>query len=207
MMRPPRWDGVVFSQGEDGDLKNDHSARDRLARKLGLTEAWAVVHQVHGNHVIRVSEGGDHGAGDALWSSEPRLPLAVFTADCFGVALLAETAVGVAHVGWRGADLGVARALRQEMAAGGHEPHMAAVGPGIRSCCFEVGTEVAERFPGHVTTTSWGTTSVDLPAVISAELDGLETWHAPACTRHEEGWHSHRRDATTRRMATLAWLS
>jgi copper oxidase (laccase) domain-containing protein len=29
---------------------------------------------------------------------------------------------------------------------------------------------------------------------------------AEACTLHEEGWFSHRRDATTERLAAVGWL-
>jgi hypothetical protein len=146
------------------------------------------------------------GEGDALWSTVSRLPLAVFTADCFGVVLQAPDAVGVAHAGWRGASAGLLTKLRAEMTRSGHAPIRAAVGPGIRACCFEVGDEVATEFDGFTAATSWGTVSVDLAAYIVSELPGLRVWTADSCTRHQPGWFSHRRDQTTERLATIAWL-
>ena len=85
-------------------------------------------------------------------------------------------------------------------------PRAAAVGPGINPCCFEVGSEVAEVFPGSVAETSWGTVSIDLPAVARRDLAGIETWGSGACTRHEEGWFSHRKDGTSKRLAAIGWV-
>lgn len=206
MIQPPGWDGVAFSQGSDGDLRNDRDARSQAARALGVSPDWAEVRQVHGGDVVEVNSPGDAGEADALWTSERGLPLAVFTADCFGVVLSASDALGVAHAGWRGARAGLVTRLRQEMTANGHQPSRAAIGPGIGPCCFEVGPEVAAEFPGGVASTTWGTTSVDLPGVIEAQLVGVETWSLPSCTRHEPGWFSHRGDGTNQRLATIGWL-
>lgn len=206
MIRPPGWDGVAFSGASDGDVRGDHRARDRLTSELEIPRDWAVVRQVHGADVTRVSRPGDAGEADALWTTEPRLPMAIFTADCFGVVLFAPRAVGVAHAGWRGTRSGVVARLREEMAGGGHDPDRAAVGPGIGPCCFEVGPGVAEEFPGRVGDTTWGTPSVDLPGAIADQLVGLEVWASDACTRHDDGWFSHRADGTTQRLATIGWL-
>jgi len=207
MIRPPGFIGVAFSERSDGDIRNHVAARGALASRLEVSEAWAEVSQVHGDHVVRVTAPGNRGEADALWTTEPGLPLAIFTADCFGVALVADDAVGVAHAGWRGAVSGVVPRLREEMSASGHDPRRAAVGPGIGSCCFEVGPEVAELFTDRAAVTSWGTTSVDLPAVLAGQLDGLETWKADGCTRHDPGWFSHRADGTSERLASIVWLT
>lgn len=205
-MQPPGWDGVAFTDSSDGDIRNDSEARRAVADRLGVSRQWAEVRQVHGSEVRRVESPGIAGDADALWTGEPGLPLSVFTADCFGIVLRAPDAVGVAHAGWRGAASGVVPRLREEMSDGGHPPDRAAVGPGIGPCCFEVGAEVARRFPGRVAETRWGTASVDLPGVVVDQLDGLEVWSSGACTMHEEGWFSHRATGTTNRLATIGWL-
>lgn len=205
MIRPPGLDGVAFTRSRDGDLREDPFARARVSRSLGLPERWAVVRQVHGDGVVRVDAPGDWGEADALWTDHPRLPLAVFTADCFGVALLAPRAVGVAHAGWRGASAGVAAALRAEMEGAGHPPLAAALGPGIGPCCFEVGAEVTSSFPETAATTRWGTRSVDLARHLTAQLHDLPVWAAARCTFHQPGWFSHRLTGTRRRMATIVW--
>lgn len=206
MIRPPGRDGVAFSESVDGDLRNDQQARVRFARDLGISSNWALVRQVHGCDVTYVDSPGDKGDADAMWTTAPGLPIAVFTADCFGVVMEAEDAVGVAHAGWRGTASGVVGALRAAMESAGHSPIRAAVGPGIGPCCFEVGPEVAERFPGLDGTTSWGTTSVDLLGALRLQLEGLDVWSVDGCTLHEDRWFSHRRDETPRRLASVGWL-
>lgn len=198
-------DGVAFSQAADGDLRNDSVARARYSLGHGVSGHWATIHQVHGSDVVRVDKAGDYGEADAVWTSVPDLPVAVYTADCFGVVVHAGAAVGVAHAGWRGADAGVVAALLSEMRAAGHEPTRASIGPGISSCCFEVGPEVGALFPEHRRTTSWGTDSVDLPGFIESQLEGIDVWRLGACTYHDEGWHSHRRDRTHQRLAAIGW--
>lgn len=205
MIRPPGWSGVAFSERSDGDIRNDPGSRSGVSRRLGIDDEWAEVTQVHGATVIRVTAPGPAGEADALWTTERGLPLAVFTADCFGVVLSCDHAVGVAHAGWRGAAANVVEKLRATMSEAGHAPQRAALGPGIGPCCFEVGPEVADLFD-EVATTNWGTTSVDLRAALSAQLPGLEMWIADDCTFHDEGWFSHRSDGTSRRLASIGWL-
>jgi YfiH family protein len=206
MIKPP-WEGVAFSERSDGDLRNDPAARDRASSGLGLSPGWAEVSHVHGNEVVRVDGPGRAGEADALWTSERQLPLAIFTADCLGIVLSASNAVGVAHAGWRGAGGDVVGRLRDTMSRAGHTPVRAALGPAIGPCCFEVGPEVADLFPEQRALTSWGTTSVDLAAVVTVALEGLEVWSSGACTRHEDGWFSHRVDGTTERMAGIGWIA
>jgi hypothetical protein len=198
---------VAFTDAADGDPRHDPAARRRVAVRLRISDRWAVVRQVHGAGVVAVDCPGDAGEADALWSATPSLPLAVFTADCLGVALRAEWAVGVAHAGWRGVEAGVVPALIEAMRAAGAAPVEAVIGPGIGPCCFEVGAEVADRFPAHVARTRWGSVSVDLAAAVTGQLGRIPVTRAGGCTCHESGYHSHRRDGTSMRMAALAWRS
>jgi YfiH family protein len=216
MIRPPGepsnsrtandWAGVAFTDASEGDVLGDQAARMAVSDQLGIDSNWATLTQVHGGNVVEATGPGNWGEADAIYSAARGLPLAIFTADCAGVVLLGERAVGVAHAGWRGAATGVVAALYSAMALAGHTPRAAAVGPVIGPCCLEVGTEVADRFPGLTAMTTWGTISVDLGAAIAAQLDGLEIWSAGVCTRHEPGWFSHRKDGTANRLAALGWL-
>ncbi len=114
--------------------------------------------------------------------------------------------VAIAHAGWRGAAGGVVRAAREMLASLGVAATRAAVGPGIGPCCFEVGDEVAAQFPQDRSQTRWGTTSVDLAAAVSRELEGLTVWASDACTHCGTGYHSFRRDGTSERQVAVAWL-
>ncbi len=197
---------ALFTEAADGDLRSAADARKAVALAAGIPASWAELRQVHGADVKRVEGPGHFGEGDALWTTDPEVPLAVFTADCAGVVLVAKGAVGVAHAGWRGAVAGVVPALVDVMRTAGHAPIRAIVGPLIAPCCFEVGPEVADLFPGRTAVTTWGTTSVDLRGVIADQLESTPVEFLPGCTRHEMRWLSHRRDRTDSRMATVGWM-
>jgi YfiH family protein len=190
--------GVVFTTASDGDMRHDRAAR----AGLGVPAGWATVRQVHGSTVVPVATAGDHGDADGMTTSSVELPLAVFTADCLGMVLHGPSSVAVVHAGWKGLDAGVV-----ESAVGAlGEVTTAAIGPHIRSCCFEVGPEVADRFPAHLARTTWGTTSVDLTAAAIARLP-VEPEVVDMCTRCGPDAFSHRRDATTSRMAAVGWVT
>lgn len=198
--------GAAFTEATDGDIRRDQKVRQSVSDGLSISSDWAEVDQVHGDEVLWVEDPGGHGFADALCTDRVGLPLAVFVADCFGVIVHAEGAVGVAHCGWRGTSSGVVSNLRTQLEAKGYVPQRGIIGPGIRSCCFEVGPEVAALFPGHVTRTTWGALAVDLPAALSEQLVGLEVTDRGRCTYHDDDLYSHRRQATTYRMAAIGWL-
>lgn len=198
--------GVAFTDASDGDLRTDERARAAVSVRLGIPPLWATVRQVHGRRVVEAIGAGDLGEADAIFTRQFGVPVAVFTADCFPVAMGGPNGVGIAHAGWRGAAGGVVGALRDAMELAGVEVRWAAIGPGIGPCCFEVGPEVAARFPGYVRTTTWGTIGVDLRAVIRETVADLDVWESTVCTRCEDGWFSYRRDGTSARMAGVTWL-
>ena len=86
-------------------------------REAGLDLARVVyARQVHGADVLRAPAGGGQaGAGDILTTTERRVPLAIFTADCLAVTLWDSIAhvLVVAHVGWRGTVRGATQAPRR----------------------------------------------------------------------------------------------
>jgi purine-nucleoside/S-methyl-5'-thioadenosine phosphorylase / adenosine deaminase len=207
MIRPPGASGVVFTEASDGDILDDMSARRAMSVGLGISLDWATVHQVHGPDAIQVDSAGEWGQADAMWTEVRGLPLAVFTADCLGVVLMADDAVGVAHAGWRGIAAGVVGSVREAMTVAGHESSRVMIGPGIGACCFEVGPQVAARFESSVAHTTWGSESVDLVTALAPQLDGLEMWTSASCTRHDVRFFSHRRDGTRRRQAAIGWVS
>jgi len=88
---------------------------------------------------------------DALFTREPGVLLAVQTADCIPI-LLADPkrrAIAAIHSGWRGT-LGriAAKTLGRMQMEFGTRPDdvIAALGPGIGRCCYEVGPDVAREF-------------------------------------------------------------
>jgi len=89
--------------------------------------------------------------GDALFTRELGLLLAVETADCVPI-LLADPktrALAAIHAGWRGTLRRIAAKTlgRMQMEFGARpEDVIAALGPSIGRCCYEVGPEVAKEF-------------------------------------------------------------
>lgn len=205
MIRAPGLRGAAFSSLGDGDLRQSLSNRAALSKRLEISPDWATVDQVHQNRVMEAKRSGPLGPADALFSSRPGLPVAVFTADCLAVILEADDGVGIAHGGWRGLSTGVVTELRRAMSKADIEPRRAALGPSIGPCCYEVGAEVADLFPGFVGQTTWGSVSVDLAAAAAAQAAGLELSSVGECTMHT-GSFSHRRDGSQSRLAALAWI-
>lgn len=130
----------------------------RVAAAAGLDgyEA-AFLKQVHGADVVRADKGGFLGAGDALLADRPAVPLAIFTADCLPLVIYdAEGGrLALAHAGWRGTAQSIARAAVAALVAAGSRRNalVAAIGPSIGPCCYEVDRPVIDRlaaaFPAH----------------------------------------------------------
>jgi YfiH family protein len=131
---------------------------DRLATALRV-EQVQMVRQVHKADVLVVRPGDapvDSPEADVIVSNDPSLAVAVRAADCVPI-LLADRVTGVVaavHAGWRGTAAGAVRAAIHVMTKEfgvRSEDVVAAIGPSIGSCCYEVGTELVDAFAaaGH----------------------------------------------------------
>lgn len=139
--------------GELPERRDENWRRVRLA--LGLPQAAvALARQVHGAGVRAAWEAPgaavagvvDLGEADAVLARAPGSLCAVLVADCVPVLLAGPRTVAAVHAGWRGTALGIAaRAARQLAEHDGCAPSevLAAIGPCIQACCYEVGEEVA----------------------------------------------------------------
>jgi YfiH family protein len=151
---------------------------------------------------------------EAIVTTEPGLALGVIAADCVPVLLADEVAgvIGAAHAGRRGVEARIVTdTLRAMHDLGASEARIEAwVGPAICGRCYEVGEDVASqtvaKAPQARSTTSWGTTALDLPAAVLAELDAAgirEVRTDPRCTREDPLLYSYRRDGVTGRQASV----
>jgi YfiH family protein len=111
--------------------------------------------------------------------------------------------VAAAHAGWRGTAAGVTRAAVGALRAGGSDPAdlLAALGPGIGPCCYEVGDELRALFaPDFFRAGSGGRPHLDVRAANRRQLEeaGLAPDHIHGvddCTRcRADLYHSYRRD-------------
>lgn len=179
--------------------------------------------QVHGRQVLSVGEGDDvaevrRREADATLTLAPGVACGTRVADCVPV-LLADRrtgAVAAVHSGWRGTVLGVVAAAVDALAASGADGALvAAIGPHIEVCCFEVGDDVAAEIAGA---SSVGAAAidrsrprphVDLRRVVAAQLAALgvtDVDQVAGCTRCDAArFHSFRRDrqASGRLLAAI----
>ena len=200
----PPYDMLNLGRSTEDRVDFIEENRRRVIASLGFDPAAvATAGQVHGTAVARVSGPGLYSGVDTLVTTLPEVPLAVTGADCLPALFVAPGAVGAAHCGWRGSADGMVRAaLDAVCAAAAVPPSRVSVhlGPSIRSCCYEVGPEVAERFPAPALTRVDGAWRLDLVAAARIALAGAgvpsESIHeVPACTACEPYWYySHRRD-------------
>jgi YfiH family protein len=176
-------------------------------------ENLALNHQVHSARVVQAAAGSRGVHADGLWTNEPHLPILAMSADCLPVAIAragaTEPAIAVLHVGWRGLLEGILGAGAEALGGGSL---VAAVGPGIGPCCYEVGEEVAapyrERFGADVLRGGrldlWTSAERALHGVGVERVDRFDR-----CTACEpETFFSHRRDhGRTGRQGVIAYVS
>ncbi|WP_338866940.1 peptidoglycan editing factor PgeF [Myxococcus stipitatus] len=204
-----------FSTGDER-TKVEENLR-RLARAAGAPlGALSRVSQVHGDRVLeaRVDASSEtlrepEGEADALWTEQGGAWVAVGTADCVPVLLVDPEGRRVAaiHSGWRGTDADISARAVETLVAKGARPErlLAAVGPAIQRCCYEVSAELArrfvDRFGAEVVEEEGGRFRLDLKRAVRETLlrAGLKEAHVDvlqACTACEPSrFFSHRRDA------------
>lgn len=147
------WLAHGFSTRAAGDLGREtgSGAQQRFLKAAGASGmALRTLRQIHSSIVLVAEETTEGQAGDSLVARRAGLLVGIRTADCLPVLLVdvRRRGVAAAHAGWRGAARRVVQKTAGEMRALGSRPGdlHAAIGPGIRACCFEVGPEVLEEF-------------------------------------------------------------
>jgi hypothetical protein len=212
----PPWDTLNFAAGTGDDPAAVRENFEIAAQILGVSASRLyVVSQVHGVQARVIGDGEDReqvlrAVGDVTLSRAPGVACGVRTADCVPILIgdRASGAVAAIHSGWKGTVANVAaagvRALRELI--GGEGDLVAAVGPHIETCCFEVGADVAAELAGC---SSLGESAVivggdkphvNLRAIVRAQLEaeGLAATaidDVRGCTVGDrERFHSFRRD-------------
>ena len=216
-----------FSTATHGNMRRDPAhpwpqtpERSAFANALGLDgERITVAGAVHGAEVARVDQPlGQVDGVDALVTNRVGTPLLATFADCYPIVIYdpRHHAVALAHAGWRGTAAGVARNTVTKLAEEyGSRPEdlVAGIGPGICGHCYEVGREVATRFPPEFLKPSReGRQLLDLAAANRRQLvdSGLEAHNVHvhgACTLETPELYSHRRSPDGTRCACLVALT
>lgn len=222
--------GLAVEDNPEKVIKN----RQLFAAALDIDLGRIVVpKQVHGN-TVRVVTEMDAGCGsmssvstvaevDALITNVPNLPLALHFADCVSIFFLdpVNKAIGMAHAGWKGTAAKIVTATVEAMMSEfGSDPKtmLAAIGPAIGRCCFEVAEDAAkplfqafpydERVLKQLSTAKWRADlkTANLMLLIEAGFEDRNIAISEKCTScngHE--FFSYRRDGETGRMG--GWMS
>lgn len=226
--RPP-YDSLNLGFHVGDDLEAVRVNRKRLAGALGLDPARLTSpRQRHTDAVALLGREADAGSGafdeasvfdpcDGLVTSLERVPLLLHFADCVPVVLAGRAddraVVAVLHAGRAGLMAGVIENGVTRTMASGVLPDglVAAIGPCVGPCCYEVDEGLAaafkERFGAEALSAG---RHLDLPRAAAATLalagvpaDNISTF--AGCTACDESFFSYRRDGVTGRQGAIAW--
>ncbi|MBI5537597.1 MAG: peptidoglycan editing factor PgeF [Deltaproteobacteria bacterium] len=151
----PPFESLNFSVtvGDDPDAVAENMARAADALRL-QPDRLLFLNQVHGTACHLASRQDDAAAvrssqGDAVLSPDPQVACCVRVADC-GPLLIADRRSGwvaAVHSGWKGTLQNIAGAVIRKLRGhvGPDAELVAALGPHIEACCFEVGQDVADQ--------------------------------------------------------------
>ncbi len=145
--------------GDDSRLVIEN--RRRVAEAVGFDfSSWTCAEQVHGNRIAIITDR-DKGRGrlerdtavpaaDGLVTQEEDIMLVSFYADCVPLYFFdpGQRVVALAHAGWKGTVLEIANAVVRTLIEkfGTNPDHLlAAIGPSIGGCCYEVDEQVADK--------------------------------------------------------------
>lgn len=215
---PPRIpDGfAVFATTRDFDGRLTADEAQRIAAVIrgmfGVSASLRTCNQVHGVGVERVSAvkgWAECDSCDALWSDEREVALGIKVADCLPVTMIdpVHSIIANAHSGWRGAVQQITSVVLDSLERSTRfsaADSLAYLGPSIRSCCFEVGEEVAAQFDERFVERRRAKPHVDLVAHTTALLERRgfasdRVFDSGFCTRCDGSiFHSYRRDGSSR---------
>lgn len=183
--------GFLLGQTRSGD-----APWQQLADTMGVG-ALLRLRQVHGAVSVVASRPvpPEPPDGDILLAGPDGPAIAVQGADCVPL-LIADRRRGVvaaAHAGWRGLVQGVpGETVRRLREVYGSEPAdlLAAIGPSVGACCYEVGPDVADAFAaaGYTTaqTAPWFHDRPQ-PTPMNPSLTGLPAEQRPGHA-YFDGW-------------------
>jgi hypothetical protein len=141
--------GFTEWDSRENVLKN----RELFQSALGANDTTLIPLKQFHSAVVRFSQEAPSEPlrGDASFTNAPGLLLGVQTADCVPILLVdpKKRAVAAVHAGWRGTLARIAEKTVGEMRMKfGSKPAdiLAALGPAIGRCCYEVGTELVTEF-------------------------------------------------------------
>ncbi|MGI6686026.1 MAG: peptidoglycan editing factor PgeF [Bacillota bacterium] len=225
---------LAFHVGDNPESvrKNRRKMVSLLGKDLDSLVAGEQVHSSH-IHIVDVNDRGRGSASydssipgtDALITNLPGIILSSYYADCVPVFFLdpINKVIALAHAGWKGTVQNIAGLTIQKMTAlFGTDPSncLAAIGPSIGKCCFQVDQPVLEEFARDIDqyerfccSQGKGKWFLDLPGInehllVQHGLKHQNITQSGICTScQHEIFYSYRKDqGKTGRQAALMML-
>ncbi len=170
----PRGMNLSFSVGDSETNVKKNRELFFGAMNIALHEL-ALPRQVHSGTVKIVDCPGILTDCDALMTNRRRVFLCISVADCVPIMLCDKKrdVVAAVHAGWRGT---AGKIVEQTIALLMSEFHsdptdfVAFIGPSASSCCYNVGTEVADQFAEEFVRHDDGRLFLDLKKANAAQL-------------------------------------
>lgn len=214
---PPPYHSLNLSLNTGDERVHVRKNREILTRAFGLlSSVLLTVNQNHGDDILIVDSSSPEDLSetscDAMITDRPGIAIGVLTADCVPVLLFDpdRRAVAAIHVGWKGtaSDLpGKTVTTMEEQFKTRPETLLAAVGPSIGSCCYEVDgpvhstfSRLHDRWPKWaraVTPLHWmlNLSQANVDLLVDAGVRRENIVRINICTSCQEDlFYSHRRD-------------
>lgn len=204
-----------------GGGESRETTRGRVAAVLAPFGRLLLMKQVHGATVVSAPWEGRPEA-DAALAEAPGVLLGVETADCLPILLVdpRRRAVAAVHAGWRGTAAGVVASALAALRSRGTDPCdvLAALGPAIGACCYEVGDELRPAFgaegqaffrPGPRGRPHLDVRAANLRQLETAGVPPEGIHHVDDCTVcRSDRYHSYRRDGpgVGRMISFIGWV-
>lgn len=218
---PAPMDSLNLGANRGDKASNVRENFTRFCAAIGAdVSALVKNHQIHSDiirpvtreDILSAPESPGIVEADGLVTGQPGVCLTIFSGDCIPVLLYdpVRRCIAAVHAGWRGTAAGAAARAAEAMVRdyGCRPEHiLAAIGPGISSCCFETHIDVPDGLRAGLGTDAEpfirplpreGKFSVDLKGANAKWLErtGLDPAHIAICSactacRRDDFW-SHR---------------
>jgi len=139
---------AFFSNKNFSKLKNNK--RSNFANLTGLKGKLIIPNQIHSNRLCFTHSEGEIDNCDGTFSNDKNLICSIQVADCMPIYFANKflNVFGIIHVGWRGLINNIILNAKDIIIKNNYslKDFEVIVGPSIQKCCFEVKSDVVDKF-------------------------------------------------------------